>query len=159
MARPMMSQSLREAVTRVLPGVREDLERLVRIPSVSSDPAAAAHVQASAEAVAGLLRGAGLLDVDILTVDGGKPAVVGHRPAPDGALTVLLYAHHDVQPTGDRAGWDTDPFEPIERGGRLYARGAADDKAGIALHLAALRAYGDRLPVGVVVLVEGEEEI
>jgi acetylornithine deacetylase/succinyl-diaminopimelate desuccinylase-like protein len=154
-----MGETLRAAVTRVLPSVRADLERLVRIPSVSSDPAAAPHVQASAEAVADLFRGAGLLDVDILTVAGGQPAVVGHRPAPPGAPTVLLYAHHDVQPTGERAAWDTDPFEPTERAGRLYARGAADDKAGIALHLAALRAYGADLPVGVVVLIEGEEEI
>ncbi|MEP6697110.1 MAG: dipeptidase [Pseudonocardiales bacterium] len=148
-----------EAVTRVLPSVRKDLERLVRVPSVSSDPGAAEHVRASAEAVADLLRGAGLLDVEVLRVEGGQPAVVGYRPAPPGAPTVLLYAHHDVQPTGARTDWVTDPFEPVERGGRLYGRGAADDKAGIALHLAALRAYGDELPVGVIVLIEGEEEI
>jgi cysteinylglycine-S-conjugate dipeptidase len=147
------------AVQRVLPSVRADLDRLVRIPSVSADPAAAPHVQASADEVAALLAGAGLPEVDILTVAGGQPAVLGRRPAPPGAPTVLLYAHHDVQPTGDRAGWDSDPFDPCERDGRLYGRGAADDKAGVAAHLAVLRAYGDQLPVGVIVLVEGEEEI
>jgi len=153
------AETLAEAVGQVLPSVRADLERLVRIPSVSADPARASQVHESALIVAALLGTAGLADVDVLTVPGGQPAVVAHRPAPPGAPTVLLYAHHDVQPPGDPADWDSDPFQPAERRGRLYGRGAADDKAGIAVHLAALRAHGDRLPVGVTVLVEGEEEI
>jgi acetylornithine deacetylase/succinyl-diaminopimelate desuccinylase-like protein len=150
---------LTEAVRQALPEARSDLERLMRIPSVSADPAAAPQVQASAAEVAALLRQAGLPEVDIVAVPDGQPAVLARRPAPAGAPTVLLYAHHDVQPTGDPAGWDSDPFEPAERDGRLYGRGAADDKAGVAAHLAALRAHGDQLPVGVTVLVEGEEEI
>jgi cysteinylglycine-S-conjugate dipeptidase len=150
---------LTAAVRQVLPSVRAGLERLVRIPSVSADPAAAPQLQASAAEVAGLLRQAGLPEVEIVTIEGGQPAVLARRPAPPGAPTVLLYAHHDVQPPGARADWDSDPFEPAERAGRLYARGAADDKAGIAVHLAALRAHGDQLPVGVIVLIEGEEEI
>jgi acetylornithine deacetylase/succinyl-diaminopimelate desuccinylase-like protein len=85
--------------------------------------------------------------------------VLGRRAAPPGAPTVLLYAHHDVQPPGDPADWDSDPFGPAERDGRLYGRGTADDKAGVAVHLAALRAHGDRLGVGITVLIEGEEEI
>ena len=151
--------ALASAVRQVMPSVRADLDRLVRIPSVSADPAAAGHVQASAHEVADLLRGAGLPEVDVLSVDGGQPAVVGRRPGSPGAPTVLLYAHHDVQPPGDRAGWDTDPFEPAVRAGRLYGRGTADDKAGIAVHLAALRAHDGQLPVGLTVLIEGEEEI
>jgi len=150
---------LTAAVKHVLPSVRADLERLVRIPSVSADPAAAPHLRASASAVAGLLRQAGLAEVEVLTADGGQPAVLGRRPAPPGAPTVLLYAHHDVQPPGDRAAWTGNPFEPAIRDGRMYGRGAADDKAGVAVHLAALLAHGDQLPVGVSVLVEGEEEI
>jgi acetylornithine deacetylase/succinyl-diaminopimelate desuccinylase-like protein len=152
-------EQLTAAVQRALPSLRSDLERLVRIPSVSAEPAAGPQLQASADEVATLLGHAGLPEVDVLTVDGGQPAVLGRRPGPPGAPTVLLYAHHDVQPTGDREGWDSDPFEPTERDGRLYGRGTADDKAGIAAHLAALRAHGDQLPVGVTVLVEGEEEI
>jgi len=140
-----------------MPGVRADLERLVRIPSISFDGFDHTHVQRSAEAVAELLRDAGLPDVQIV-VRGGQPAVIGQRPAPPGAPTVLLYAHHDVQPIGDRAKWDSEPFEPTERNGRLFGRGAADDKAGVMAHVAALRAYGDALPVGIVVFIEGEEE-
>jgi len=140
-----------------MPGVRADLERLVRIPGIAFTGFDHSQVERSAEAVAELLRGAGLPDVRIVR-NGGQPAVIGRRPAPAGAPTVLLYAHHDVQPVGDLTQWRSEPFEPVERGGRLYGRGTADDKAGIMAHLAALRAFGDALPVGVVVFVEGEEE-
>ncbi|MFI5929315.1 dipeptidase [Micromonospora sp. NPDC051543] len=152
----MSESEVRAAVEREMPGVRADLERLVRIPGIAFDGFDHSHVERSAEAVAELLRGCGL-DVDIVR-SGGQPAVIGRRAAPPGAPTVLLYAHHDVQPVGDRSLWESDPFEPVERDGRLYARGAADDKAGIMAHVAALRAYGDALPVGVVLFIEGEEE-
>ncbi|WP_088314984.1 dipeptidase [Kineosporia sp. R_H_3] len=167
-------EGLRARVEAALPALRTDLEDLVRIPSVSAAAFDRAHLDASAARVADLLRGAGFDDVEVLSVDvpagpgsegavdgvvRGAPAVVARRPAPDGAPTVLLYAHHDVQPPGDPALWDSPAFEPVERAGRLYGRGAADDKAGIAVHLAALRALGDDLPVGVTVFVEGEEEI
>ena len=154
-----MDHDLRAAVERVLPSVRGDLERLVRIPSVSADPGAASAVRASAEAVADLARGVGTADVEVLSVDSGAPAVVARWPAPAAAPTVLLYAHHDVQPTGDPAEWTSPPFEPAERAGRLYGRGAADDKAGVMAHVAALRAFDGHPPVGVTLLVEGEEEI
>lgn len=155
-----MSDELRRAVRRMLPEVRADLEALVRIPSVSADPAAAAEVRRSAELAAGLFRTVGVPEVEVLDdIEDGAPAVLARCPAPPGTPTVLLYAHHDVQPPGDPGGWASLPFEPTERHGRLYGRGAADDKAGIATHLAALRAYAGRPPVGVTVLVEGEEEI
>ncbi len=147
---------LRAAIVRELPGVRADLERLVRIPGIAFEGFDHSQVQRSAEAVAELLRGCGL-DTKIVRGD-GQPAVIGRKPAPPGAPTVLLYAHHDVQPVGDLSLWTSDPFEPVERDGRLYARGAADDKAGVMAHVAALRAFSDQLPVGVVVFVEGEEE-
>jgi cysteinylglycine-S-conjugate dipeptidase len=150
---------LRTALGQVLPGARADLERLVRIPSVSADPAARPHLEDSAREVALQLEAAGLPEVEVVAAEDGLPAVLARRPGPSGAPVVLLYAHHDVQPAGDPAAWSSEPFEPVERGGRLYGRGAADDKAGIAVHCAALRALGEDLGVGVTVLVEGEEEI
>src|SRR4051794_38672352 len=152
----LSESDLRAAIARELPGVRADLERLVRIPGIAFEGFDHAQVDRSAEAVADLLRGCGL-ETRIVR-HGGQPAVLGRRAAPPGAPTVLLYAHHDVQPAGDVSLWTSDPFQPVERGGRLYGRGAADDKAGIMAHVAALRAFGDELPVGVVVFVEGEEE-
>ncbi|MCB1264192.1 MAG: dipeptidase [Mycobacterium sp.] len=146
-----------QRVRDVLPAVRRDLEDLVRIESVWSDPARRDEVHRSARAVAALLQQAGFAEVEIVA-EGGAPAVIAHHPAPPGAPTVLLYAHHDVQPEGDAAQWDSPPFEPTERDGRLYGRGTADDKAGIAAHLMAFRAHGGRPPVGVTVFVEGEEE-
>jgi acetylornithine deacetylase/succinyl-diaminopimelate desuccinylase-like protein len=156
---PLTPDAIRTAVAEVMPSVRADLEALVRIPSVSADPARADDVRRSAEATAELFRAEGFDDVQILSAGGGAPAVVARKPAPAGAPTVLLYAHHDVQPVGNLDDWESQPFEPTERGDRLYGRGAADDKAGIAAHLAAIRAHGDALPVGVTVLVEGEEEV
>ncbi|GCD90564.1 dipeptidase [Nocardioides sp. LS1] len=151
--------SIKARVEGVLPGIRQDLEDLVRIESVSADPARAGEVQRSAEAVAELFRAERFDSVEIVSADGGAPAVIAHKAGRAGAPTVLLYAHHDVQPENDHAEWDSPPFEPTERGDRLYARGAADDKAGIAAHLGALRVYGDDLPVNVTMFIEGEEEV
>ncbi|MDO5500745.1 MAG: M20/M25/M40 family metallo-hydrolase, partial [Propionibacteriaceae bacterium] len=145
------------AVDRVLPSVRADLERLVAIPSISSDPAHAADVEASAAFVADRLRELGG-EVEVIA-EGGKPAVIARFAGPEGTPTVTLYAHHDVQPVGDPAQWTSDPFTATERGERLFTRGAADDKGGFGVHLAALRAFGGKPPVNVIVFVEGEEEI
>ncbi len=146
-----------ERVRAVLPDVRRDLEDLVRIESVWADPARRDEVNRSAQKVSELLRGAGFAEVEIVSA-GGAPAVIARHPGPPGAPTVLLYAHHDVQPEGERGQWDSPPFEPAERDGRLYGRGTADDKAGIATHLAAFRAHDGHPPVGVTVFIEGEEE-
>jgi len=144
-------------VAELLPALRQDLEALTRIPSVSLAAFDQAHVEASAQAVADLLRAEGL-DVEIIR-EGGRPAVIGHVDGPEGSPTVMLYAHHDVQPAGAESDWDSPPFEPTERDGRVFARGIADDKAGVMAHIAALRAHSGSLPVGVTVFVEGEEEI
>jgi cysteinylglycine-S-conjugate dipeptidase len=153
-----MSTDLAARLRAVMPTVRADLEGLVRIESVSADPARVEEVHRSAAAVAALFEAEGC-ETQILSVAGGAPAVVAHKAGPAGSPTVLLYAHHDVQPEGDPADWDSPAFEPTERNGRLYGRGAADDKAGVVAHLAALRVFGNELPVNVVVFVEGEEEV
>jgi len=150
-----MTDDLRARVAEVLPGVRADLENLVRIPSVGADPTRHDEVRRSAAAVAALFEAEGF-DTKTVEVDGGLPAVIARKPAPAGKPTVLLYAHHDVQPEGARENWATEPFEPTERDGRLFGRGAADDKAGIAAHLAAVRAHGDDLPVGPPHLLPGK---
>ena len=150
--------ALAERVAHLHPHALEDLRALVRIRSVSAEPQRADDVRASADAVASMARAAGADTVEVLEVEDGHPAVVARWEPPRGTPTVLLYAHHDVQPA-PAEGWDTDPFEPVERDGRLYGRGAADDKAGVVGHLAAIRAHGGRPPVGVTLFVEGEEEI
>ena len=145
-------------VERVLPSAIADLHKLISIPSISSMPEHDADVAACAEAVAGLFQDLGASEVKFLE-GGGKPAVWANFPGPEGTPTVLLYAHYDVQPTGDTDAWTSPAFEPTERDGRLYARGSADDKGGVALHLAALRVFNGAPPVGVKVFIEGEEEI
>jgi acetylornithine deacetylase/succinyl-diaminopimelate desuccinylase-like protein len=162
----METTTLRGRVDADLPQMIADLERLVRIPSIGYPGYDPANVRASAEATAEILRAAGVPQVRLIELTSGEhpghPAVYGEIPGPDGAKTLLLYAHHDVQPEGEAAHWQSPPFEPEIREGRLYGRGAADDKAGIAIHAAALRALGvhegAELPVTVKILVEGEEE-
>jgi len=138
------------------------LTDMVRIPSVSGDPTHAVDVERSADAVAAALDAAGLEQVRQRDVDGSPPYVIGEWVHREDAPTVLLYAHHDVQPPGVVDNWTTEPFEPRERAGRLYGRGTADDKAGAVAHAATvaawLRTVGE-LPCNVRVLVEGEEEI
>ena len=139
--------------------IRAELEQLVRIPSVSADGFDAGHVRQSAERTADWLGRSGLKGVRLLEVDGAHPAVFGVTKGPAGAPTVLLYAHHDVQPPGPAELWMSPAFEPTERDGRLYGRGTSDDKAGIAVHAAALQAFDGRPPVTVAAFIEGEEEV
>lgn len=154
---------VRAAVSQAMPALVSDLERLVAIPSCAFPGFPSEPVLEMAEATAELLRRSGLPQVDLVDVPDGYPVVYGHVPAPQGAPTVLLYAHYDVQPAPPEQGeWHTDPWTPTLRDGRLYGRGAADDKSGIAIHAATLQVLrqlcGDALPVGLTVVIEGEEE-
>jgi acetylornithine deacetylase/succinyl-diaminopimelate desuccinylase-like protein len=160
---------VRAAATAAVPAALADLGALVRIPSVAFPGFDPAHVRRSAEAVAALAEGLGIFDdVQIRdaaipgTDERGMPAVLATRAARNGRPTILLYAHHDVQPVGDESLWDSPPFEPTVRAGRLYGRGAADDKAGVMAHIGALRALKEALgadfDLGVALFIEGEEE-
>ncbi|MEO6944976.1 MAG: dipeptidase [Lacisediminihabitans sp.] len=166
---PDLLNALREAVQAGFPAAVADLSRLVRIPSVSWEAFDASHVAESADAVAGLVRElevfddvavsrAAIGDTGLL----GQPAVLATRAAKNGKPTILLYAHHDVQPPGADADWQSPPFEPTVRGDRIYGRGAADDKAGVVAHLAAIRAFvravGPDFDLGLALFIEGEEE-
>jgi cysteinylglycine-S-conjugate dipeptidase len=146
--------SLREAVRADAPRIRSDLQRLVALPSIAFAGFPREPLDAAAQLTAELLRDAGAPAVRMVDVPGEAPSVLAEWP---GSPTVLLYAHYDVQPA-PADGWEGDPFEPVVRDGRIYGRGAADDKSGIAAHLAALRAWEGRPPLGVKVLIEGSEE-
>jgi acetylornithine deacetylase/succinyl-diaminopimelate desuccinylase-like protein len=167
--RPDLLAAISEAVHSGLPSTIADLSTLVRIPSVSWDGFDPEQVVRSADAVAGLARDLGVFDRVLVsratigdTLDTGQPAVVATRAARNGRPTILLYAHHDVQPPGQDADWDSSPYEPTVRGDRLYGRGAADDKAGIMAHVASIRALvaavGADFDLGLVLFIEGEEE-
>jgi acetylornithine deacetylase/succinyl-diaminopimelate desuccinylase-like protein len=151
---------LRERIAGDMPRTIAELERLVRIPSMGYPDYDPADVRASAETTRDILAEAGVRGARLLELEGGHPAAFGQIPGPSGAPAVLLYAHHDVQPEGPLDEWDTPPFEPIVKEGRMYGRGAADDKSGIVIHAAAIRALlaDGAPPVTIKILVEGEEE-
>ncbi|MCT9819921.1 dipeptidase [Microbacterium sp. W1N] len=163
------ASAVQEAATAAVPAAVADLGALVRIPSVAFPGFDRAEVERSAAAVKALLDDLAVFDrVEIKTATipatgaEGMPAVLATRAARNGRPTILLYAHHDVQPVGDEALWESTPFEPTLRGGRLYGRGAADDKAGVMAHVGALRALievlGTDFDLGVNLFIEGEEE-
>ncbi|MGE0455921.1 MAG: M20/M25/M40 family metallo-hydrolase [Vicinamibacteria bacterium] len=141
---------------------KSTLVELSKIPSISAAGFPAAEVRRSADATARAMREAGIENVEVLEIPGVHPYVYGDWLKQPGAPTILLYGHHDVQPEGRHDRWDSPPFEPAERNGRLYGRGTADDKAGVMAHVAAAASYlrsSGALPCNVKFVIEGEEEI
>jgi acetylornithine deacetylase/succinyl-diaminopimelate desuccinylase-like protein len=153
-----------EQVDALLADLLDDLAALIAIPSIAFPGFPAEPVHRMSEAVVDLFHRSGVPEARLLDIPGGYPAVWAEVPAPPGAPTVLLYAHYDVQPAPDDQGWDTDPFVATRKDdGRIYGRGASDDKSGLIIHAGTLRALralqpDGGIPVGVKILIEGEEE-
>ncbi len=160
--------TIRSLVTRDWENIIAELDALARIPSISWPRFDQSQLDRSAEFIADAARRMDFFDVVNIvrepTSDGslGQPAVIARREPRNGASTVLLYAHHDVQPPGDTSIWESKPFEPERRGDRLFGRGVADDKAGVVTHLQSLRILREltenSLDTGIVLFIEGEEE-
>ena len=159
----VFSDELRARVEADFGRVVDLLSRKIALKSISAEGITAEHMKRSAEFVADELRQVG---IDAKVVQSRNPdgtpgawEVIGSKIVDPQAPTVLLYAHHDVQPVPDPSAWDTDPFVATEVGTRLYGRGSADDGGGIAIHSGAMKALGDDLKVNIKVFVEGEEEM
>ena len=157
----MSSNPVAETVASLLPRAKAELTELVAFRSVADfDQFPRSESEGAANWIVTALSAEGFTDVAVLDTPDGTQSVYGYLPGPEGAKTVLLYAHYDVQPPLDEAGWTTPPFELTERDGRWYGRGTADCKGGLIMHLLALRALkaDGGVPVTVKVIVEGSEE-
>src|SRR6266478_3513501 len=153
------THDIRQAVHQAMPTAIENLKQLVSIPSIATQGYPREQVLEAARTTEAQLKAVGFQQVHQLEgLAGGYPAIYGEIPGPPGTPTVLLYAHYDVQPPGRAQEWDSPPFEPTERNGRLYGRGAADDKSGVVAHIATIQAFGGKPPVGIKILIEGDEE-
>ena len=151
--------ALRAKVANLMPQAKSDLREMVSIKSVhDANQFPPAECQRMVDFLVGAFTEVGLQDVQGYETPDGSQAVCGHKPGPPGAPTVLLYFHHDVQPPLDESAWETPIWDLTDRNGRWYGRGAADCKGNIAVHLTALRALGDDLPVTVKIVGEGSEE-
>lgn len=149
---------IKERVATLMPEIVKDLGQLISHPSVAFPGYPREPVLAMADATVAVLKRYSLEDARLLDTGGAYPSVYGEIPASPGAPTVLMYAHYDVQPARREDGWDTDPWIPVVKNGRLFGRGSSDNKSGIMIIAAALAIYGGRPPVGIKVIIDGEEE-
>jgi cysteinylglycine-S-conjugate dipeptidase len=151
-----------DSVRDLMPRLQAELADLVAIPSVSAPgfpEETRPSLVAAYEQILGLLRDAGVERLGAFELPDTAPVVIGEIPAADGAPTVLLYGHYDVVPAGDESEWESPPWEASERNGAIYGRGTADSKSNVLVHVGALRAWNGRPPVGVKILIEGQEEV
>ena len=146
-------------VDKLMPQLTKELVQLTRIPSISAPGFPVEPIHEACKLVMDLARGAGVGNVRTLDLPKTFPVVLGEIPAPPGAPTLLLYGHYDVVPIGDESKWTSPAFEPTERDGGLYGRGISDSKANILAHIGALRAFGGKPPVGIKIVIEGQEEV
>ena len=143
----------------LMPSLLDDLARLVAIPSVAFPGYPAEPVERMARETLDLVRAAGFAGAELMSVPSGYPPIYAEVPGPPGSPVVVLYAHYDVQPAPASQGWSTDPWTATRKAdGRIYGRGAADDKGGLIAHLGTMRVFEGRPPCTVRLIVEGMEE-
>jgi acetylornithine deacetylase/succinyl-diaminopimelate desuccinylase-like protein len=153
--------ALAGAVRELMPRLRAELAQLVAVPGISQldyPEATRPPLLETYALVVEMLRDAGVQNLEALDLPDTAPIVMGEIPAPPGAPTVLLYSHYDIVPVGEESKWESPPFEATERDGAIFGRGSADSKSNILMHVGALRAWGGRPPVGIKVVIEGQEE-
>jgi acetylornithine deacetylase/succinyl-diaminopimelate desuccinylase-like protein len=155
-----MIQKVIERLEREKKKAVEDLVEILKIPSVSADPARKGDVRKAAEWLAAKMNAAGVKTEVKATA--GNPIVYGESPGPKGAPTILIYGHYDVQPPDPLGEWESPPFEPVVKSGKIYARGSSDDKGQLLTHVRAIAAWlaeAKSLPITMKIILEGEEEI
>jgi acetylornithine deacetylase/succinyl-diaminopimelate desuccinylase-like protein len=155
---PLDVAATKARVAALMPEAIADLKRLVGMASVAAPGFPSEPVHAMASAVCDLFTRAGLPEVRLMDPGGGYPMVYANVPGPVGSPTVLLYGHYDVQPATVDQGWTTDPWTLTKHGSRLFGRGASDDKSGVLIHALTIRLFAGQLPVGLKLVIEGEEE-
>jgi acetylornithine deacetylase/succinyl-diaminopimelate desuccinylase-like protein len=154
----MDEREIASKAAALMPGLIEELEELVAIPSVAFPGYPAEPVERMAERTLQMFRDVGFTNAQLMEVPSGYPPIYGEIQGPEGSPVVVLYAHYDVQPAPPEQGWSTDPWTATHQDGRIYGRGAADDKAGLVTHLATMRIFDGQPPCTVKIILEGMEE-
>jgi acetylornithine deacetylase/succinyl-diaminopimelate desuccinylase-like protein len=155
----MESSEIKTRVAAMMPELVGTLERLVSIPSVAFPGYPDEPVRRMLDETLRLVRDVGFADARLMDVPTGYPPIYGEIPGPEGSPTVVLYAHVDVQPAPVEQGWTSDPWTPTRKAdGRIYGRGASDDKSGVVAHLGTMRIFDGRPPCTVKLILESMEE-